>query len=243
MKKLTKKYSAKHVDMIIAAATVVEAAINNKAFLQSKRSAWADPFFEKLEKRIDNVAQHILGADNAKQLREATHTVKGIQKNALTDLAEARVQIAEDFKKTPERSRDILKQLGFTDYYSAAGNKGQEALVQLLFRFKENLTDALRSEIETAGTDAAVLVRIKGYADVLKKAEVKQETFKSGRTILTAKNTEELNNIYDMTISICKIASRFLKDQPAVKAQFSFHKIIKNQGALPKSEEPEAAQV
>jgi len=238
MKTPIKKYRAKHVDMIIAAATIVEAAINNKTFLQSKRSAWADPFFDKLKMRIDKVAQSVLGADNAKQLREATRAVLKIQQDALRDLGEAKVQITEDFKKAPARRDEMLKQLGFADHYETARKASQEALIQLLFRFRENLTEPLRSEIEAAGTDAAVLARIKAYAATLKKAEVSQETFKGERKILTAGNMEDLNNIYDEVISICKIASRFLKEKPASKAQFNFAKIVRNLGTAPTGDKP-----
>jgi len=243
MKTQTKKYSAKHVDMIIAASTIMEAAIENKALLQSKRSAWADPFFDKLKTRIDKAAQDILGIDNAKQLREATHAVAAIQKNALDDLSEAKVQIAEDFKKTPARRDEILRQLGFSDYYGSARKANQEALIQLLFRFKDNLTEPMRLEIEAAGTDAAVLARIKTYVATLKKAEVSQENLKGKRKVVTAANAQKLNDIYEEAISICRIAARFLKDQPALKAQFSFRKIVKNLSSHPKAGKTDEPQI
>lgn len=181
----------------------------------------------------------LLGVDNAKQLREATRTVLNIQKNALIDLGEAKVQIAEDFKKVQGRSDEILKQLGFTDYYKQARMLNQEALIQLLFRFKNSLTAELRKEIEEAGTDTAVLKRIINYAADLKKAEVTQETFKGERKILTAETTNELNNIYDSVISVCKIASKFLKSDPVLKAQFNFRKIVKSLSIQAKDAKPE----
>lgn len=48
---VTRKYNTKDVEMLTAAATIIENAMENKAFLQSKRSTWADPFFDNLKSR------------------------------------------------------------------------------------------------------------------------------------------------------------------------------------------------
>ena len=42
---VTRKYKTKDVEMLTATATIIENAIANKTFLQSKRTTWADPFF------------------------------------------------------------------------------------------------------------------------------------------------------------------------------------------------------
>ncbi|QYS87193.1 hypothetical protein JJC03_04405 [Flavobacterium oreochromis] len=41
----TRKYRGKDVDMLVACSTIIENAIANKTFLQSKRSNWTDDFF------------------------------------------------------------------------------------------------------------------------------------------------------------------------------------------------------
>ena len=42
---IARKYKTKDIEMLTATATIIENAIANKAFLQSKRTTWADPFF------------------------------------------------------------------------------------------------------------------------------------------------------------------------------------------------------
>ncbi len=64
-----------------------------------------------------------------------------------------------------------------------------------------------------------------GYADILKNADVSQETLKSSRKAITATSVTEFNDIYDQVISISKIASKFYKDQPEMKVQFSYSKV------------------
>src|ERR1700761_3454499 len=98
-----RSYNTKDVDMLVTASTIVETAIANKAFLQSKRNTWADPFFDDLKTRMDGALQNYLGVDSAKELRQSTTVLKGIQAQAIKDLAEAKVQLVEDFKSNKLR--------------------------------------------------------------------------------------------------------------------------------------------
>ena len=82
--------------------------------------------------------------------------------------------------------------------------------------FKQNLP-GLRAEIEAKGTDKNTLNTITGYADTLKNANVKQETFKGSKKSITATGITEFNGIYDDVISICKIAAKFCKEKPDLK--------------------------
>ena len=108
---LKRAYTGKDVDMLTACGTIIGHAIDNKTFLISKRSNWADPFLPDLKTRIENAFSDFLGIDNAKEMREATAVVGGIQKNALRDVAEFKVQIVEDFKKNKKRRDEILNRL------------------------------------------------------------------------------------------------------------------------------------
>lgn len=220
-----RNYNIKDVDMLVTASTVIESAINNKALLQSKRSTWADPFFDDLKTRIDKAIQDHLGVDSAKDLRQSTQALMGIQKQAIADLAECKVQITEDFKSDKTRRDEILTELGFKTYHKDAQKGDQEALINLLFQFKTNLTGTLKTEISTKGTPATLLDTIAGYADTLKNADVTQETFKGTRKTITATALKEFNEIYDQVISICKISNKFYKDQPHIQEQFSFNKV------------------
>lgn len=230
-----RKYTGKDVDMLVACSTIIENAIANKTFLQSKRSNWTDDFFTNLQNNINNALEQHLGIDSAKNLRGATQTLLSIQKQALKDLAEVKVQIAEDFKKEPIKQNEILTQLGFTTYLKEAQKGDQEALVQLLYKFKTNLTYDLKNDIVSKGTAESILTQTTTYADTLKNADITQETFKGTRKEITETAIKAFNEIYDDVISIAKIASNFYKEEPVKKDLFSFTKINKTLSAQRKA--------
>jgi len=227
MSTLQRGYKAKDVDMLIAAATITDSAIANKTFLQSKRSTWADPFFDDLKTEIDKAIQTHLGVDSAKDLRQATQVVIAIQASAIKDLAEVKVQLVEDFKDNPSHQTEILNQLGFTSYHKVAQKGDQEAVINLLFQFKTNI-EPLRAEIVAKGTPDAILDKIIGYADQLKSADITQEGSKGTRKVITEEAVTEFNRIYNKVISVAKISTKFYKDSPAQKSQFSFNKVTKS---------------
>ena len=181
MATLKRAYTGKDVDMLTACGTIIEQAIIHKTFLVSKRSNWIDPFLPDMQTRIKNAFSDFLGIDNAQQMRDATQVVTSIQKNALRDLAEFKVQIMEDFKNKKQRRDEILNRLGFTAHLKDAQGKDQEALIELLLQFKKNMTATLQTEITNAGTSVALITAIIGYADVLKNSNITQETLKGSR--------------------------------------------------------------
>lgn len=221
-----RNYPGKDVEMLTTGSVIVESAIANQDKLVPRRNIWAAPYFDNFKKRIDDAFKNHLGIDSAKDLRQSTQVLLGIQKQALKDLAIIKIQVDEDFKRDPARRTEIFKQLGFTNYLKDAQRKDQEALINLLYMFQKNLP-GLRAEIEAKGTDKASLDTIVGYADTLKNANISQETFKGGKKIITAEAVTEFNEIYDDLISICKIAAKFFMDEPNLKDQFTYSKVLK----------------
>ena len=225
MSNTTRNYRFKDVDMLMSAATILESAIAHKVFLQSKRSTWADPYFEVLGARINQAVQNLLGVDSAKLLRQSTAVLIVIQQNALKDLAEIKVQLTEDLKPDKAERTEVLKQLGFTSFLKDVQNGNQKALINLLYQFKTNLTFELKASIVSKGTSAASLDAIMGYADTLKNADIFQEGFKGSRKVITTATLKEFNLIYDAVIGISKIASSLFKDDPAIQDQFKYSKV------------------
>lgn len=227
MAQTQRNYRAKNVDMLVTASTIIENAIHHKKFLQQKRSTWADPFFDDIKTRIETATQTYLGVDSAKELRRATRTINDIQKTALESLSECNVQITEDFKSDKTQRDEILKQLGFKPYYRKAQYGDQEALINLLYQFKTNMTASLKSEIVAKGTAEKIIDEIIAYTDNLKNANISQEVFKGQRKNITATAIKEFNEIYNQIISIGRIAARFYKGKPVMQQQFSFSKVSK----------------
>ena len=227
MSDTARNYKGKDAEMLITASVITENAIANKAFLVSKRPLWADPFLPNLKAKIDLAVQTYLGADNAKSLRLSTQVLLGIEKNALKDLADFKIGIEVDFASDKPRLTEILTQLGFTLYHKTAKKGDQEALINLLFQYKTNMIPTLQTEITGKGTNPTLITGIIAYAGTLKSANITQETFKGTRKTATATAIKEFNACYTLAIGICKISAKYFKDQPDLKDQFSFSKVLK----------------
>lgn len=228
METIQRKYKVKDVDFIIASDTIIDSAIANQPFLQTKRANWTMDFFQGIKEEINNATQNHLGLDSAKQLRDATQIVYDIQEQALDELAEFKVQVEEDFKDNPTQKIEILNNLGFTTYIFNARKGDQEALIDLLFQFKTNMTSDLSELIVTKGTAQTTINNIINRADQLIQADVIQEGKKGTRKELTATAVNEFNTIYDKIISITRISAKFFKNDKAKSDQFSFQKVAKN---------------
>jgi len=223
---LKRAYTGKDVDMLTACETIIDQAIVHKTFLITKRPKWANPFLPNLKARINTAFADFLSVDNAQQLRASTQVVIDIQTTALNKLAEFKVQIMEDFKSNKNRRTEILNLLGFTSQLKKAQTKDQEALIELLYQFKKNMTATLQTEITKAGMSPTLITTIKGYATTLKNSNISQETLKGSRKVISQAGVTELNAIYTQVISIAKIASTFFKDDKAIKDKFSYAKTL-----------------
>ena len=230
--KTPRKYKYADVVMLTSLATIVENAIINKAEIIAKRANWADPFLQNLLERIDTVIETYLGIDGAKALRKATKTVEDIQANALDKLGFFKLQVEQDFKKTPAQVKDILNELGFTTFYKdASQNKSQDALIDLLFQFKQNATADLITQLTSKGISATMIAEIIDFATNLKTANISQETFKSTRPSITKEAIAVFNDLYDDVIALGKISARIFNGNKAVQESFSYTKLGKLQQA------------
>lgn len=222
---ITRNYNIKDVDMIVTASTILESAINHKEFLIEKRPIWADPFFSEFELEIDQISSKYLGVDSGKKLRKLTNTVYQIQREAIKDLAEAKIQIEEDFKDNKELRDEIIKQLGY-QYYFAARQGDQEALINQLYQFKNNIQDH-KALIISKGTNQKIIQNIIDHTLKLKELNVDQETNKGTKKEITQEARVALNQIYDKAVSIARISHKFFKGNKTVQDQFSFFQVAK----------------
>ena len=218
-------YIGKDVDMLIAIDTMMNSAIAHQDFLVSKRATWRDPYFPNIIKDIDTAVQTHLGQDNARELRAATQAVRNIQSPALFDLAEFKIQIESDFQDNKTQRDEILNTLGFKAYNADAKKLDQEALINLLFQFRTNMTEELKEIITNKGTATDLIDKITTYTDELRNANVIQEGRKGTKKEVTQEAIIDFNNVYKKAIAVSKIAANFFKDNKAVQDQFSFTKV------------------
>lgn len=221
--KAERKYKQQPVVVLTACETIANNCIENQAFLASKRPAWADPFFTNLKTEIQGLFP-LIGVDNRKVTREATLALHLVIEPAIKDLKELKVQMDADIPKA--RREEIYNVLGFTLYYKSAVKGNQVDLINLLARFKTNITAELTNEITVIGIDAALITRISGYALSIQNANVTQETAKMAQPNLTAAVVEKINNVYTKTVNICKICKIFYKDDTEKRAMFSYSKTV-----------------
>lgn len=222
-----RKYPCKDVEVLTVTSEIISSAQANLATIVAKRPLWANPFFPNLKTRVDNAFQDLLGVDNAADLRSKTNLVVAVMVPAKADLSTFKIGIEADFKSNKPRLAEIETLLGFTELWKAVTKNDQESLVELLYKFKLNMTEALGDEITAAGTDLALITAITGYADNLKNANINQEFAKSQRPVISAALVSEFNEIYDEIIKVCKICYNIFKDDPVQKNNFSFSAVKK----------------
>lgn len=232
-----RKYNCKDVDMLVAAKTVSENLGQHLAELSLVRSNWSEDYTNALKAKIDDAIANQLGVDKKKDLRAATSNLKALQAPALRDLSFFKTQFEVDFTNDP-RKEDLLKQFGFDKNLTKARRNNQEALIELLYAFKTNMTDVLKAEIVAKGTNPALIDGLIAYADQVKDANVSQEALKKSPQIMAESTVKLYNDIYDEVIGICKIAASYYQDDPLKKAQFSFNGILQGMGSGKSSAAP-----
>lgn len=234
----TRKYNCKDVEMLMAAKTIAESFRANISDLATARTDWTEQFATNLIARIDQAIDSHLGVDAKKDLRHATSTLTAIQAPAKRDASFLKTQIDADFQNNTPRRDEILRTLGFTSQLREVQKGSQEALVQLLYQFKSNLTDPLRQEITAKGISPILIDKILGYADTFAQANVTQETLKGHTKEITKEVIDVFNTIYAEIVSICKIASHYFQYETLKKEQFTFSKVLANLGASSRATPP-----
>jgi hypothetical protein len=230
----TRNYSFKDVDMLMASKTIAESFKANLSELSAVRTDWTEQYANDLGTRIDNAITSFLGIDAKKSLRDATIVLSSIQAPARRDISFFKTQIDDDFKNDPSKRDEILKELGFSKHLRGVQKGNQESLIQLLYTFKTNMTDALRRDITAKGMTPSLIENIIGYADRFKQANISQEMFKASTKEITKEGSDSFNAIYDEIIGICKKASNYYQYEPLKKEQFTFNKVIDNLGSAKK---------
>lgn len=231
MPMVPRKYKVKDVDMVLAISTIVENAKLNQPFLQTKRSTFTMEYFNQLQTEIDAMIQQFLGADNAKQLRDSTALLYASQAVALKLASEMKLQIELDFEAS---KTEMLNNLGFTAFWPRAVKKDQEALINLLYRFKTNMTPALKATMVANGTIEADIDALLDKADELQVSNTTQETNKANRPLNTKAEVDAYNIIYNKVMAVTRLANRFYKGDETHQKLFSFSKISKTINASPK---------
>ena len=223
-----RNYSYKDVDMLLTAQTILQNLENNLDELSPIRTNWTPEFVNQLQTQVDEAMSTYLGLDKKKQLKEATQAIYNLQEPALKDLLSFKTQLKVDF---PQEANEYLTTLGFTKDPEKVQNKNQEALIELLYTFKTQMTDELKTTLTSKGMKTELIDSIIAYADAIKEANITQETLKQSSKELSEEAVAAFNNIYTQVIGICKIATTHYTKNDVQYNQFVFSKIVKNLSA------------
>ena len=221
----TRNYNCKDVDMLVSSNVVLENFDHHLDQLIAKRKSWKNPFAKNLQFKIDN-ALDILGVNTKVEQTKTTRELVTTQKQATDNLLTFKIQLEVDFEDDPDTLRQMENNLGFSRLYNAARSGEQEALIQLLSVFKQNMSPALKKKIVQAGMNGEIIDELIDMRDQINKLNIKQEALKGSTVNDTALNVDELNAIHRQVIGICKIAPRLLPDVPTASEDFSFSRIL-----------------
>ncbi len=225
---ITRLYKGKDVDMLTVLSTIITNAEANQSTLQKKRTNLTVAYLKDLETRLNAIVKDNLGVDNAKQLRQQTATVYSIQDPAYAALSEMKAQIESDFSDNKSRKSEVLKELGYTDYFKDAQKDDTEALINLLYQYQKNMTPDLQEELTAAGTPTESITAPSTYAESLQTANVSQESFKSTKKVTTAATVQAYNDIYkEVMDKISKPARIFFPGNVAQQQLLSYNSLLK----------------
>ena len=226
-----RNYSYKDVDMLLTSKTIAGNLKSNISELSAVRNDWTVEYATNLVLRIDQTIETHLGVDVKKGLRDATSGVSSIQVPAKRDLSFFKTQIDEDFKAEPATRDEIVNTLGFSKHLRNVQKGNQESMMQLLYAFKNNMTDSLRNQITAKGISDTLIGNIIGYATVFSDANSSQEVLKLSTKEITKEVVDVFNGIYNEIIGICKKVSSYYQYDAIKKEQFTFSKVINNLGS------------
>jgi hypothetical protein len=224
---MQRNYKTTDMEMLMIAATIVENAISNKAYLQTKKSAWAGSLFNDLKTKVDTACHDHFSADNGGDLQQAVGLFRDIHKKALKDLFIFKMQLTEDLKDDEQKLEQILTLLGFTAYYADAHDRDKKALVDLLARFRANASPELRNELMKKGISRNLISGLIEYDKAFKKAGIRPGNYKGIDKGVPVKAIKKLNEIHSSVIHLCKTAITFYKGDEQAREKFNFKAVAK----------------
>lgn len=226
-----RNYNYSDVNMCVASKTIIGSFKLNITELSDVRTNWTEEYATDCEKRIDVTVNKYLGADALKGLRNSTAVLNSLMTPAKRDLSTIKGHIDEDVKDNIDKRNEILRTLGFTKNLRAVQNGDQEALIELLFAFKNNITEPLKLEITAKGLNPVLIDRIIQYAVQVNNANSTQEGLKGSSKEVTDEAIIAFNSVYKEVIGICKFAADFYQYESTKKELFTFSKVVANMNA------------
>ena len=227
---MKRKFNYKTLPMLIAALTVADYFEQHKEAFVNEMPAWDDPYIANFQAAVELILAKYFGIKSKEDLQKQTRLVNELTVQAREDLEMVKTQIERGFRTNPHRINELMKLLGYKEFWNQASHNNQSMMIGLLLAFSNHLDAALRAELEENQVNAARLTNILSYAGQLNQANVTQESLKGSSKLDTQEAVTALNNIYDQAIDICSIAKKLFKKDKLKRELFVFSRIVKSQG-------------
>ncbi len=224
-------YSESDSTCLVAAMTIAESAGDRQAAFENEDSTLTPEHFSALNKRIDDVAEYILGADNAAALRASTLELARLHAGAVVDLGFTKDIIETKFTANPIRRDELLSVLGFKAWYAAAVKGRQEKMGELLKHISQFMSGDVQEDLMSKGLTKTRIARLREYAAGYLRKDASQEGHKENRKELSLEHVAELNAIYQEIMVLCRLGKRIYKGNAAIRDRFVFNKVVRQQSS------------
>ncbi|MCT4646938.1 MAG: hypothetical protein N4A74_18255 [Carboxylicivirga sp.] len=220
-----RNYNYSDVHMLIAGKTIAGSLRANLQELSAINTTWTLEYVDGLENKFDFGFDKYLGLDSKKDLREATRKLIELQNPTQRNLSIVKTKIEVDFKP---QAKEWFKILGYEKYYRKVLRGGQEALIQMLFTFRDGMTESIKNQLVTKGLPVNVINELIDNANLVMEADAEQEKLKEVSRQVSAEAVGYFNELYEEISGVCKIAANFYMNDPLKKKLFTFSRIVGN---------------
>ncbi len=221
-------YNGKDVEMATIILVLVDFAIVKQAILVTFNTALTPDFLTAFRLRIVAETTTILGTDVLQTQRNATLQVLGMFSQAHDALAVVSLLLEAAFRTRPEVKKEILQSLGFTTFIRRVQLRDQEALANLLFQYRRNLTGEVFEKLIDANIAEDKLNDPLAFVTTFNEANVYQEGEKEAHKEITDEDILTLNALYNETMFITGVAKAAFQKEKAILERFSYTKLLSN---------------
>lgn len=194
-----RKYRGTAIQMLMATDLIIDNAIAMAPTLTAARPKWTLSYLTDIKGNITGILEDNFGIKGTTSLKEVTATLTTKEIAAKAMLQQAKTQIEVDFGKDKTKCSNILTALGLSKV-KLIKNASQDATIEMLTTFRNNLTPVLEADLIAAGMSPTTLTSIKALAAELYQANAIQEQKKIGSKETTATLNAQLNDLYDEVI-------------------------------------------
>jgi len=217
------KFSTSQANMLTAALTLTNRAIEDHAAISAEMTTWDRTFLLTQRSRIQTAIQ-TLGANPIVQQKEATKLVKNMAMEAIRILRKIRNRMYPiiNHRSTTE---SWLKNLGYP--LLDQSRYDQEVLTRFLSTFVSNLSTTMEQTLVDGGIPSRFFSQIKQYNEDFSPLNADQENAKHNTTLINRARIHEYNAIYEYTITLSRIGRDIFSSNIQKRRAYTYGYILR----------------